>query len=393
MAGIEIIAIVGFLLAAYSIVANDAIQTLGTFLASNARRPWWVLWLFASSVIVIVMLVGWFTYDGDIAFDRLNRIPYPDTIPDDGRPAWLAAIDPPGGVEWYHVTPPLVLLFLTRFGIPVSTTFLVLTIFALTGGAATEGVMGSMLIKSALGYVVAFGAGAVIYVLVSRMFERWVAKTKDQPHGPHWFVLQWLATGYLWYQWLAQDLANIYVFLPRETTVTEDGSVAVTFDPTMILFSAVVMLVLHAWIFATRGGEIQKIVLTKTNTTDIRAATLVDFIYGTVLFFFKELNDIPMSTTWVFLGLLAGRELAITLVARIRPMGAAVFDVVSDIMRALIGLFVSVFLAIAIPQAAGATDALDVGLLGLAGLAAGGAIAWGVMWRLRRYTSAANPAE
>ena len=27
--------------------------------------------------------------------------------------------------------------------------------------------------------------------------------------------------------------------------------------------------------------------------------------------FFKELNDLPMSTTWVFVGLLCGRELAI----------------------------------------------------------------------------------
>lgn len=33
------VAIIGFLLAAYSIVANDAIQTLGTFLSSNAKRP------------------------------------------------------------------------------------------------------------------------------------------------------------------------------------------------------------------------------------------------------------------------------------------------------------------------------------------------------------------
>jgi phosphate/sulfate permease len=30
-----------------------------------------------------------------------------------------------------------------------------------------------------------------------------------------------------------------------------------------------------------------------------------------VLYYFKELNDLPMSTTWVFVGLLCGRELAI----------------------------------------------------------------------------------
>ena len=395
--GVEIFAVVGFLLASYSIVANDAIQTLGTFLASNAKRPWWVLWLFASSIIIAVMVMGWIQNGGDIAFGRLNRIPYPEFQEGVARPDWWARWDPPGGIEWYHAVPPLVLLFLTRFGIPVSTTFLVLTIFALTGGAQTEGIMESMLIKSLLGYLVAFGAGAVVYLIVSRAFERWVANTRGENHATWWFVLQWLSTGYLWWQWLVQDLANIFVFLPRSTTETTlpDGSVqtVVAFDPLFILFATGVMLMLHALIFATRGGEIQKIVLTKTNTTDIRAATLVDFIYGTILLVFKEANDIPMSTTWVFLGLLAGRELMITALVRIRTNKAAVFDVVSDVMRALIGLFISVFLAIVIPRLAGAPAALDIGLSAIAGLAAATFAAWGIMWTMRGAARAANIAS
>lgn len=43
MTGTELFIGIGFLMAAYSIVANDAIQTLGTFLSSNSHRPWWVL--------------------------------------------------------------------------------------------------------------------------------------------------------------------------------------------------------------------------------------------------------------------------------------------------------------------------------------------------------------
>ncbi len=66
-----------------------------------------------------------------------------------------------------------------------------------------------------------------------------------------------------------------------------------------------------AVIFYSKGGSIQKIVKEKTNTTDIRSATLIDFVYGIVLLFFKEFSQVPMSTTWVFLGLLAGREIAI----------------------------------------------------------------------------------
>lgn len=383
--GVPLLALIGFCFAAYAIVANDVIQTLGTFLASNAKRPWVVLWAFASTIIIGVMLYGYFGYDGDIAFDRLNSIPFPED-----------------GVQWYHVLPPLVLLILTRFGIPVSTTFLVLTIFTLTGGAATAGVLGGMLVKSLLGYLVAFGAGAVLFFLIARMFERWVAKTDvDAEHSPPWaipgvaaltgllvyllvagptlpdiananwtavaitaaasiaiafitnrfntwYVLQWLSTGFLWSQWLMQDLANIFVYLPRETAVV-NGEIQVTFSIGLLIFATLLMVGLHAIIFAIRGGEIQKIVLRKTNTTDVRAATVVDFMFGVILMYFKEINDIPMSTTWVFLGLLAGREIAISLIAGLRGKAEAMMDVFTDALRAGAGLVVSVAMALLLP--------------------------------------------
>ena len=344
-----VFSIVGFLIASYSIVANDAIQTLGTFLSSNSKRSWLILWAYACSIIIAVMLWGWFMGGQDIAFGRLNSLPYPEA-----------------GVQWWHAIPPLFLLILTRYGVPVSTTFLVLTIFALTGGAETEGVLPKMLTKSALGYLVAIGAAFVIYLLISRFFERWVARTKNAPHHPVWFVAQWGSTAFLWSQWLMQDLANIFVFLPRTTElvpVLENGvpliqegaavlETQVSFSPLLLVFATLVMLGLHAIIFATRGGEIQKIVLSKTNTTDIRAATLVDLFYGIILFIFKELNDIPMSTTWVFLGMLAGREIAIAYVAGLRSKLEAVKDVATDVVRAGIGLVISVILAIFLPAMA-----------------------------------------
>ena len=330
-AGFELFAVAGFLLAAYAIVANDAIQTLGTFLSSNQQRPWYVLWIYASTLIIAVMSFGYFGHHGDIAFGRLNQIPYPA-----------------GGIEWWHAVPPAALLLLTRLGIPVSTTFLVLTIFTLTGGAATEGILSRMLAKSSLGYVVALSCGGLVYLLVSRVWIVWVHATRDDAPKSHWYVLQWLSTAFLWSQWLMQDLANIFVFLPR-TTHYEDAGVWVSFDLTILIFATAVMLVLHAWIFATRGGRIQQIVLRKTYTTDIRAATLVDFIYGLILLVFIEANDIPMSTTWVFLGLLAGREIAISYMTGLRSRREALLDVGADVGRAWIGLLVSTLLALCVP--------------------------------------------
>lgn len=329
--GIELFAIIGFLLASYSIVANDAIQTLGTFLSSNSRRHWLVLWMYACSIIVIVMAYAYFFNDHDISYGRLNRIPYPED-----------------GIKWWHALPPLFLLVLTRYGVPVSTTFLVLTIFAFTGGSATEGVLQGMIIKSFMGYAVALVAGGAVYCLIAGRFERWISNTPREVHSLKWTVLQWSSTAFLWSQWLVQDLANIFVFLPRQTMETADG-VHVSFDPWLILFATLVMLLLHGVIFAIRGGEIQKIVLAKTNTVDVRAATVVDFIYGLILVFFKELNDIPMSTTWVFLGLLAGREIAISFVGKLRSPREAMQDITHDIIRVMIGLLVSILLALGLP--------------------------------------------
>ena len=62
---------VGFCFAAYSAIANDSIQTIGTFIASNRNREWWQLWLFIGGIFVATMSYSWFTYDGDVSHQRL----------------------------------------------------------------------------------------------------------------------------------------------------------------------------------------------------------------------------------------------------------------------------------------------------------------------------------
>jgi hypothetical protein len=310
-----VIGLIGFLLAAYSVVANDAIQTLGTFLASNAKRPWWVLWIYASSILVVVLVLGWFLYGGDVSYGRLEKFPFPPE---------------PYGMQWYYAVPPLAILVLTRFGIPVSTTFLVLTVFSTSA-------LGKMLGKSMLGYALAFVVGILVYKTVMKMIEQRFLDTTNDPPPNYWIVIQWCSTAFLWSQWLIQDLANIYVFLARPL------------DATWMILTMFVMVGMQGIIFYQHGGAIQKIVTSKTNTKDIRSASIIDFIYGLILFFFKQLSNIPMSTTWVFLGLLAGRELALTIDLRMRPMKDTGLLIVRDMGKALIGLAVSVILAIGLP--------------------------------------------
>lgn len=307
-----IIMIAGFVLASYAVVANDAIQTLGTFLSSNRKRPWWVLWAFAAGILSIVLLWGWLGHAGDPSYGRLAKIPHPEPF------------------SWLFVLPPLVLLVLTRLGMPVSTTFLVLTVFSPKS-------LGSMVSKSLLGYAVAFVVAVLAYAAIARVVERRFLETSNVPPSRFWTVLQWGSTGFLWAQWLIQDLANIFVYLPRPLS------------PALLVGSLVLMVAMLGWIFYKGGGPIQKIVTSKTNTADIRAATIIDLLFGLVLLYFKEHSHIPMSTTWVFLGLLAGRELSLTLRLHVRTPAQTGGIILRDIGKATLGLVVSVVLALLLP--------------------------------------------
>lgn len=320
----EIYIYLGFALAAYSVIGNDVIQTLGTFISSNEKRPWWVLWLFAGGILTVTLLYGWYTHGGDVSYGRL--IGDPDKFSLD-NPKYPFIQD----MSWWYILPPLVLLVVTRLGIPVSTSFLILTFFLPKG-------LTPMIIKSLIGYGVAFGTGLVFYLLVSRFTERYFLRNPEISKKSQivWTVLQWGSTGFLWTQWLIQDFANIYVYLPRQISALE------------MTLSLGWLLLLLGYIFKKQGGAIQGIIKSKTNTSDIRSATFVDCIYGVVLYFFKELNRVPMSTTWVFLGLLAGREYGIRIAVEGRADGNMHRMVFRDIGKAALGLVISVVLVWAI---------------------------------------------
>jgi hypothetical protein len=301
--------LVGFLFAAYAVIANDSVQTLGTWIASNNERfNWKIMWGAASAVLIYTLWYGYYMY-GDISYGRLNKIPFVE-------------------VQWYHAMAPAVLLLLTRFGVPVSTSFLVLSAFASTF------VLEKMLMKSMMGYVVAATAAYAIWYVVSRLLDE--AKPVKEEHKTYWRVAQWITTGFLWFTWLSHDMANIAVFLPREL------------DISLMLMISVVFVAGLGFMFREGGGQIQKIVLEKHNTRYIRSATIIDLVYWLILFFFKELNDIPMSTTWVFVGMLAGREFAIASFMG-KQKTKSVFPIVGrDFGKMMIGLSASLAIVLTI---------------------------------------------
>lgn len=326
----------GFTLAAYSVVGNDVIQTLGTFLTSNEKTvKWYYLFAFAATILTIVLVLGFL--NNDITYGRLEKFEAPV-------------------YHWYHLIPPVVLLLITRYGIPVSTTFMILTLFSLSDIPNDLSIMvsnifdaktnlGGMIQKSVMGYVVAFFVALIGYFTLLNLTEKYFLEKKmSGPVEIFWKLAQAGSTAFLWSQWLVQDLANIYVFMNNGKNLT-----AFQFFITILILNVMMLI-----IFYQRGGKVQDVVRKKRNTADIRAATFIDLIYGLILYTFKDDyfglwgGKIPMSTTWVFVGLLAGREIALQVSShKILPKKTAKM-LYLDLGKIFFGLVISVILVIMI---------------------------------------------
>jgi hypothetical protein len=305
----------GFFFAAYSAIANDSIQTIGTFLASNADKKWWILWLWIGGIFVITVSYSWFAYDGDVTYQRLTSKGFSEA---------------PTSFKFLQVAAPLFLLIITRLRMPVSTTFLLLSAFA----TEPEGII-NVLTKSLSGYFIAFGVAILIWMGLSK----YLSKLFKGEAASFWMPLQWVVSGCLWAVWLMQDAANIAVYLPRSLEVSG-----------FLVFVGFIFFGLGI-LFYMRGDKIQRIITEKSYITDVRSATVIDGVYAVILYYFKAVSVVPMSTTWVFIGLLAGREVAMSLTdskGKGRPLSNSFKLIAKDASYAMIGLVISIVIAVAI---------------------------------------------
>ena len=451
---------VGFVFAAYAAIANDSIQTIGTFIASNQDKKWWVLWLFLGGIFCSTMLYSWYKVDkagltlftekisettdeknlaffanyslssngnvernkagklagpsieilndpitgiiswsvngqdlsgklkytdeyrnedyglcfyldseGNIyqisnlinvdsnnsnnvfneysslefinqetnnteviSLDNIKIVLFGDKIPDgDVSHARLSSKGfekAPVKFHFLQISAAIFLLILTRLRMPVSTTFILLTSFA-----ASTNAVGKVLAKSFTGYIMSFILGLIFFLLIAKISKKYfIGKVK-----PGWVIAQWITSGLLWATWLTQDAANIAVFLPRSLSVTE-----------LCLFLSVIVIGLGILLYS-KGGRIQKIVTEKSVVTDVRFATLIDLVYCVILFYFKMHSQVPMSTTWVFIGLLAGREIGMAIMnTGANSLGKSFKLAFKDVSFALIGLFISIMVAVGV---------------------------------------------
>lgn len=313
----------GFAFAAYGAIANDSIQSLGTFIESNKKTKWWILWLFTGAILFLTIAFSYFYFNGDVTYQRL--------VDDQDNTKFPL----PSKFSYFQLIAPVVLLVITRLRMPVSTTFLLLSVFS----DSSDGII-AMIGKSVSGYVVAFIFSGIIWYAGYDYIRK---RFKGRKHHVSWMVIQWVVSGALWSVWLMQDGANIAVYLPRRLE---------TFQ--FIIFTVTLFLGLGI-LFYLRGDKIQQVVSEKVRISDVRGATLIDFTYVILLFYKLLISTIPMSTTWVFLGIIGGREIAISFARKkkgIKHRFKALGLITKDLTYALIGLFVSIALA------AGANEAI-----------------------------------
>lgn len=264
----------GLSLAMFSTMANDSIQTLGTFLSSNTKVVWWKMWLYISALFVVIICLGWFINGGMLDFGRLQDIPY----------------DPK--FDFMHFIAPILLILLTYNRIPASTTFIILSVFS------TNNMITYMLIKTFLGYVLAFVFSFWLWNLLSKHFNKLLINDDSEVKRKRWKFFQWASTGLLWMAWLTQNTVNIVVYVPRVFSLYG-----------LILF-ILVGIAMIGFTFYNRGGPIQQIVNEKKDITNVRSTTLINLCFAFVIIVLGRINSIPMATTWIFIGVLAGRELS-----------------------------------------------------------------------------------
>ena len=306
---------VTFALAAYSAIANDSIQTIGTFISSNKRVKWYYLWIHMGAIFVLTLWFSWYYYGGDISYGRLQS-PGLDMMPE--------------SYSFLQLLAPIVLLALTRWRMPVSTSILLLSAFSTKASS-----IASILSKSLLGYFLAFVLGLLMWLVLSYFFSKFFRPTKQVAW--YWVLAQWIISGCLWSVWVMQDMANIAVVLPRQLTVGQ-------------LIAVLLYVVLGlGLLFYLRGDRIQRLVEEKSNVTDVRTATIIDMSYALLLYYLKVVSVIPISTTWVFIGLLGGRELGLSLGMGKRKRWIRAWRFVGkDAAYAGIGLIVSLIIAVGV---------------------------------------------
>lgn len=293
----------------YTIMANNCAQTIGMFIASNKSKSKFRIIYFLSGIFIITLLISWLFCNKQLDFYLLHDIPYNSLNP-------------------LLVFLPIVLFFLTKYKIPVSATFLIIPIFA------NKNTVHSMITKTSVSYFISFLISLIVWRFIYTKYKYLIEVKKEKDINKIWFLLQFMSTGIVWSVWIILSACNFIVFLPRVFELKE---------LILVIFIGVVSIYL---ILLDNGGKIQEIVDEKSDI-NIKSSVIFNFLFSFTMLFIQYVSKIPITSTWMFLGILAGRELAIT-VSKTGVFGSSYYrkcfiKIWSDLKLAVFGIVVSLF--------------------------------------------------
>ena len=294
-------------LVTYNVIFNNSVQTMGLFMASGKNKYIIVNTLFFLVIFVFTVLLSWFITNGEVHYHLLDNITFYDNI----GPQFLLL--------------PILLSFLTKKRIPVSATFLIIPLFA------TRDTVETMINKTTVSYFLSFVFSFIIYNYLYKKHKSLMNNEKEDT-SKIWIVAEYISTGILWFSWLIVSLCNFVVFVPRNFSVEN-----------IILLSIVVAVTIYC-VLISKGGEIQKIVDQKSDVKNIKTTVIFNSLFSLMLIFIQHIDNIPVTSTWMFLGILAGRELSIS--TNNKNMAGAKYRLClariwKDLSSAIIGVIIS----------------------------------------------------
>ena len=261
----------------YNIIFNNSIQTIGLFIASNGDKKIVPNLLFFGSIFILSILIPWFLTSGEVHYHLLDSIFYKENH-----------------INVLFIFLPILLYFFTKKRIPVSATFLVIPLFA------NKSTIESMINKTSVSYFLSLVISLMVYNFLYTKYKDLISNDKENT-SKTWIIAEYVSTGILWFSWLSISLCNFVVFLPREFSLLD-----------IILLSIIGLSTIY-YILITRGGEIQKIITQKSDVKNIKTAVIFNTLFAFMLLFIQHINNVPITSTWMFLGVLAGREIAISI--------------------------------------------------------------------------------
>jgi hypothetical protein len=300
---------IAMIIASFAIVGNDSPQLIGTYLATRRNEKWYETFAFVAIIFVVILTLCWFVYNQEVHFSILNNVTQRK-------------------INKYYLIAPLILLFLTHNGIPTSSTFLMLSVFLDKNNIIY------MLTKTAASYFVSFAASAYIFSMILKKYRKYLLNTTstEDKYLYIWNYLQIISTVLLVINWLCFSISNITVFLPRKL------------NPHDFLLFMFILLYTLASVLSNKSNKMQEILSSKKNANNLKINVLINLLFSTILFVFKVISNISIATTFVFLGILAGKEVAIAFSESDifgKTYKKTILTVLRDINKCILGVCVS----------------------------------------------------